>query len=463
MRSTGSRPAERARQPDGAHGRLRARVGEAPLRQCPAPRQLLGHQHGVLARRGEMGALRAARGQRGADGRVGVALHHGAEAVVEVDVLVAVHVPHARPLAAREVDRPGLAGLERGRDAAGQHAAGPLEQPPRLGRALGQVGALALEQRAGALGEHRLSLMLKGDGYSASSDEAPSLLLAGLPCELRRRLRRRRRVRRAARLRTLLRARGHALRGRDRHRPRGRPVRLGAVDPQPVPGRREHRGPPARPARLGRGRGELRGGREAPSRQSLRGQRHRRDLVPRRQRGRRLRGRDPGQGRRGARPRDRRHRPRAVRRGGRRHRLRGRRQLLRRGRGHGGVRGLARAAGGRARARRGGRGPRSGELRGGPGRPSGRGPGPHLPRPPGADRPGSGHRGGPQGRLGGGAAHARHDRGGEGRRAGAGAEPAHRRRGPERRRRCRSRPATRHRAWCGARASSASGCAIPAS
>ena len=38
-----------------------------------------------------------------------VALHHGAEAVVEVQVLVPVDVPHLRTLTVGEVDRPGVA------------------------------------------------------------------------------------------------------------------------------------------------------------------------------------------------------------------------------------------------------------------------------------------------------------------------------------------------------------------
>ena len=40
---------------------------------------------------------------------VGVTLHHRAEAVVEVEVLVAVDVPHLRALPVREVDRPRVA------------------------------------------------------------------------------------------------------------------------------------------------------------------------------------------------------------------------------------------------------------------------------------------------------------------------------------------------------------------
>ena len=54
------------------------------------------------------------------DLRMGVAHHHHAVAVVIVDVLVPVDVPHARALAAVDVDRVRRPHLPRGRDAARQ-------------------------------------------------------------------------------------------------------------------------------------------------------------------------------------------------------------------------------------------------------------------------------------------------------------------------------------------------------
>src|SRR5262245_5250938 len=88
------------------------------------------------------------------DRRMRVALHHRAEAVVEVEVLVAVHVPDARALAASEVDGPGVTRVERGRDAAGQRRARSPEHGSGRGRALGEQARLALAQLAEALPIH---------------------------------------------------------------------------------------------------------------------------------------------------------------------------------------------------------------------------------------------------------------------------------------------------------------------
>jgi hypothetical protein len=75
----------------------------------PAPRELLADDDRVLGGGREVRALDVALADRLADGRVGVALDHRAEAVVEVVHLVAVDVPHARPVAVLEIDRPRLA------------------------------------------------------------------------------------------------------------------------------------------------------------------------------------------------------------------------------------------------------------------------------------------------------------------------------------------------------------------
>ena len=93
--------------------RLRPAVGEPPLRQPEALRQLLGDYRNLRDRLREMRAPGDALGDRLHDQRVGVADDHDAEAVVEVDVLVAVDVPD--PAAAAVLDEDGLRGgvLER--------------------------------------------------------------------------------------------------------------------------------------------------------------------------------------------------------------------------------------------------------------------------------------------------------------------------------------------------------------
>jgi hypothetical protein len=92
----------RAGDPDRVHRRLGPRVGEAPLRQAPAARELLGDDDGVLGRHGEVRAVVESLGHGAGDGRVGVPLHHRAEAVVEVDPPRPVHVPHIGALAPLE-------------------------------------------------------------------------------------------------------------------------------------------------------------------------------------------------------------------------------------------------------------------------------------------------------------------------------------------------------------------------
>ena len=61
---------------------------------------------------------------------MGVADDAHAEPAVEVGVLVAVDVPHLRAEAALDVDRVGIAGLERRRHAEGHRARGPARRGP---------------------------------------------------------------------------------------------------------------------------------------------------------------------------------------------------------------------------------------------------------------------------------------------------------------------------------------------
>ena len=135
---------EAAREVDGVHRRLGAGVGEAPVGEAPAAAQLLRHHDRALGRRGEVRALVHLRLDRGGDRRVRVADAHHAEAVVEVEVLVAVDVPHLRADAALDVGRPRVVALERGRHAAGHDVVRALEVLARAPRPFDQPRLLAL-------------------------------------------------------------------------------------------------------------------------------------------------------------------------------------------------------------------------------------------------------------------------------------------------------------------------------
>ena len=140
-----------ARDPDRVHRGLGARVRVAPAREAPAAVELLGDDDGVLGRRGEVRALRVALLERRADDRVRVALDHRAEAVVEVQVLVAVDVPHARAVTALEVDRPRVAQLVGRRHAARQHGVRALVHLAGCGGGRVEALLLAVDQLADAL------------------------------------------------------------------------------------------------------------------------------------------------------------------------------------------------------------------------------------------------------------------------------------------------------------------------
>jgi hypothetical protein len=115
-------------------------------RPGPASGQLFADHDRILGRGGEVRPLRIALADRAADGRMGVALDHGAEPVVEVVHPVAVDVPHDRTLAALEVDRPGIAQLVRGRDAAAEHLVGAVVHGLGPAGALVEAALLALGQ-----------------------------------------------------------------------------------------------------------------------------------------------------------------------------------------------------------------------------------------------------------------------------------------------------------------------------
>src|SRR5919108_696721 len=106
----------------------------------PAAAQLLADCDRALGGGSEVGAAVHLRLHGGGDGRVRVADAHDAEAVVEVDVLVAVDVPHAGALAALEVHRPRVVALERRRHAARHDRGGARERAARAG------GPLAMDR-----------------------------------------------------------------------------------------------------------------------------------------------------------------------------------------------------------------------------------------------------------------------------------------------------------------------------
>ena len=141
LRATG----EGAGDPAGVERRLGPGVAEAPLRQAVALREVLGDRERLLRRLREVRALRDAPLDRLDHLRMRVSHHHHAVAVVEVDVLVPVDVPHVRALAAPHVDRVRRPRLPRGGDAAG-------EEP---------LGLLAVRERAGVLAVERLGLALR--------------------------------------------------------------------------------------------------------------------------------------------------------------------------------------------------------------------------------------------------------------------------------------------------------------
>ena len=154
-------PGRAARDVDGVHGRLRARVREAPLRQAEAAASSSATMIECPVGAAKCVPRSTCRLHGRGDPRVCVADAHHSEAVVEVDVLVPVHVPDLRARAALDVDGPGIVLLKRGRDALRHHLAGALVGLARARRALGEELALA----GGQLGEApAIDLRRRGGG-----------------------------------------------------------------------------------------------------------------------------------------------------------------------------------------------------------------------------------------------------------------------------------------------------------
>ncbi len=137
---------DRSGQADGVHRRLGPRVEEPPLREAEAPLELLRDDDRVLGRRGEVRAERHPVRDRLGDLRVGVALHHAPEGVVDVQVPAPVHVPHVLPVAVRQVDRPRLARLVGRRHTAGEGLLRAGEHRGRSRRPLVQPAGLLLDE-----------------------------------------------------------------------------------------------------------------------------------------------------------------------------------------------------------------------------------------------------------------------------------------------------------------------------
>ena len=119
-------PGDGPHQVDGVHRGLGARVAEAPPGQPEAPAELLGHDHGVLGRLGEVRAeLHPALDGRD-DGGVRVADEHHAVAGVQVDVLGPVEVVDLRPLPVADPDGARAGDHPAGGGPTGERAPGPL-------------------------------------------------------------------------------------------------------------------------------------------------------------------------------------------------------------------------------------------------------------------------------------------------------------------------------------------------
>ena len=96
---------EAARQTDRVQRRLRAAVGESPLRLLEPARELGGDDDVLRDRLREVRATVHLRLHGRNDRGVRVPDDHDAEAVVEIDVLVAVDVPDTAALAVVDEDR----------------------------------------------------------------------------------------------------------------------------------------------------------------------------------------------------------------------------------------------------------------------------------------------------------------------------------------------------------------------
>ncbi len=123
---------------DRVHRRLGARVHEPHLLELEPRADLLGQRDRRLGGHREVDALVGDLADRLDDLRVGMADHVHAEPAVEVGVLGAVDVPHARARSTLEVHGVRVSGLEVRRHAGRQALQGPLVERLRPGRPVEQ-------------------------------------------------------------------------------------------------------------------------------------------------------------------------------------------------------------------------------------------------------------------------------------------------------------------------------------
>ena len=170
---------EAARQPNRIERRFGAAVRESPLRLPEPARQLLGDDGVVDHRLGEVRPFCGPFADRLYDLRMRMADDHHAEAIVKVDVLVPVDVPHTAALAVIDEDRLGRGVLEgRGNPARDEllgllpELIGPLPLGPELILLLG-------DQFGDAAGGDRLGNSTHGfpprDCFTASAEIASSM------------------------------------------------------------------------------------------------------------------------------------------------------------------------------------------------------------------------------------------------------------------------------------------------
>ena len=93
-----------ARNADRIHGGLRARVNEAPTWQLPSRGKVFSHDVGVFRWGGEVRPEPHTALYRFGDDRIRVPLHHAADPVVHIEVLVAIHIPDVLALTTLKVD-----------------------------------------------------------------------------------------------------------------------------------------------------------------------------------------------------------------------------------------------------------------------------------------------------------------------------------------------------------------------
>ena len=86
------------------HGRLGTGVHEAPAWELPSRGKVLGHDVGVFCWSGEVRPESHPALDRLGDDRIRVALHHAADPVMDIKVLMSVYIPDMLGEAALKVD-----------------------------------------------------------------------------------------------------------------------------------------------------------------------------------------------------------------------------------------------------------------------------------------------------------------------------------------------------------------------